>query len=112
MLYASTRDKEATVKIVKESKCVSIIGRKGSVKTAEVLIFASTRECEVFAQIAKEVLYASTTEESTDAKSVWLQHHVSISLIESNHEIYSSSNIMHENRFKINLLTLCLLAKM
>ena len=70
MLYASTRDNEATVKIVKESKCVSIRGRKGSVKTAEVLIFASTRECAAFVQTVKEVQYASTTKESIDAKSV------------------------------------------
>jgi hypothetical protein len=92
--YASTRGKEATVKTVKEVVFATIASRKANAKTVEEVVFVSTRGNELHAQIVKEVLYATTTKESIDVKSVWLQHHVWISLIESKHEIYSSSNII------------------
>ena len=110
VLYASTRGKEATAKNAKEVVFATIANRKANAKTAEEVVFASTRDNELHAQTAKEVLYVTTTEESIVVKSVWPQHHVWISLTESKQEVYSSS-MMHENCFKINLLTLCLLER-
>ena len=104
VLYASTRGREATAKTAKELVFATMASKKVSAKTVEEVVFASTRECAAFVQTVKEVQYASTIKESTDAKSVWPQHHVWISLIESKHEMHSSSNMMHENRFKINTL--------
>jgi len=111
VLYASTRGKEATAKNAKEVVFATIASRKVSAKTVVEVVFASTRECAAFVKTAKEVPFASTTEESIDAKNVWPQHHVWISLTESRHEMHSSS-IMHENRFKINSLFVVFYLKM